>query len=70
MVDTIAAWNVRGLNNPKKQKIIQQWITNNRLNIVGLLEPRIQPVNMKVVEDGMGLINWEYLSNVHHGSLC
>lgn len=70
MVDTIAAWNVRGINNPKKQKIIQQWITNNRLNIVGLLEPRIQPANMKVVEDGLGLINWEYFSNVHHSSLC
>ncbi|KAJ6401632.1 hypothetical protein OIU84_016937, partial [Salix udensis] len=28
------------------------------------------PANMKVVEDGLGLINWEYFSNVHHSSLC
>ncbi|KAB5514312.1 hypothetical protein DKX38_028218 [Salix brachista] len=28
------------------------------------------PANMKVVEDGLGLINWEYFLNVHHSSLC
>ncbi|KAJ6737818.1 hypothetical protein OIU85_019839 [Salix viminalis] len=70
MVKTIAAWNLRGLNTPKKQKLVQQWISKNSLNIVGLLETRIRPANMEAVKFGLGLANWKFISNAHMAPLC
>ncbi|KAJ6398744.1 hypothetical protein OIU77_019506 [Salix suchowensis] len=69
--DEDTAWSPPvGLNTPKKQKLIQQWISKNSLNIVGLLETRIRPANMEAVETGLGLANWKFISNAHMAPLC
>ncbi|KAJ6729712.1 hypothetical protein OIU85_020603 [Salix viminalis] len=70
MVTTIGAWNIRGLNSPNKKKMIQQWVNKNNLNIFGILEPRILPANMAATEEGLGLHNWHFISNIHHSRLC
>ncbi|KAB5529711.1 hypothetical protein DKX38_019792 [Salix brachista] len=70
MVMTIGTWNIRGLNSTYKQNLIQQWVTKNSLNIIGILEPRILPSNMEAVEAGMGISDWHFLSNIQHDHLC
>ncbi|KAJ6319643.1 hypothetical protein OIU78_015120 [Salix suchowensis] len=70
MVASLGAWNIRGLNSPLKQKSIHHWINKNKLDIVGILEPRILLANMAKVEKGLGLSSWQFVSNMHHGHLC
>ncbi|KAB5569560.1 hypothetical protein DKX38_003353 [Salix brachista] len=70
MVMTIGSWNIRGLNSPHKQNLIQQWVSKNSLDIIGILEPHILPSNMDAVVAGMGISNWNFLSNIQHHHLC
>ncbi|KAJ6435117.1 hypothetical protein OIU84_000357 [Salix udensis] len=66
----MGTWNIRGLNNPNKQRTIQQWINKNSIDLMGILEPRIRPANMEAVESGLGLSNWRYSSNTLLQPLC
>ncbi|KAJ6740176.1 hypothetical protein OIU79_000334 [Salix purpurea] len=67
---TIGSWNIRGLNSPHKQNLIQQWVSKNSLDIIGILEPHILPSNIDAVVAGMGISNWNFLSNIQHHHLC
>ncbi|KAG5224255.1 Exo endo phos domain-containing protein [Salix suchowensis] len=56
-------WNIWGLNSSRKQKAVREWTTKNNLDIIGLLEVKIASSNMQSVVTGLGLNNWDYLSN-------
>ena len=45
----VLIWNVRGLNDPIKQKEVVSRIRNNNINLVCLLETRIKESKMKAV---------------------
>ena len=66
----IGSWNIRGLNSSYKQKMTQQWVAKNNLDLIGMLEPRIQPVNIQAVEKGLGLHGWKFISNESQHPLC
>ncbi|KAJ6699747.1 hypothetical protein OIU79_012906 [Salix purpurea] len=48
----------------------KQWVAKNNLDLIGMLEPRIQPVNIQVVETGLGLHGWKFISNESQHPLC
>ncbi|KAJ6324625.1 hypothetical protein OIU76_011839 [Salix suchowensis] len=48
----------------------QQWVAKNNLDLIGMLEPRIQPVNIQAVEKGLGLHGWKFISNESQHPLC
>ncbi|KAJ6383788.1 hypothetical protein OIU78_027144, partial [Salix suchowensis] len=50
--------------------MVQQWITKNNVDFAGFLEPRIIPSKVKVVEAGLALPNWRYVSNISHHPTC
>jgi len=52
---SIGSWNIWGLNNLQTQKAVQEWTTKNNLEIFGLLETKIAPSNLSVVESKLGL---------------
>ncbi|KAJ6425275.1 hypothetical protein OIU84_025946 [Salix udensis] len=54
---------------PEASKV-QQWATKNRLNLMGIMEPRVMIPNIAVVEEGLGMRDWTFFSNVYHGPLC
>ena len=37
----ILSWNVRGVNNPEKRKSIKQFIKDERVDLVCLLETKV-----------------------------
>lgn len=41
-MDNICIWNVRGLNSPRKQKVVKEFITQHSMGLVGLLETKVK----------------------------
>jgi hypothetical protein len=66
----IGTWNVWGLNSPNKQKTIRDWVTKQKLGIVGLLESKIAPARLDPVISGLALPSWNFLSNISASASC
>lgn len=56
------SWNVRGLNNPLKQKEISKMVVRLKLSIICLVETRVQQENSKKIVDSM-LPGWNFFHN-------
>ncbi|KAJ6725241.1 hypothetical protein OIU85_023094 [Salix viminalis] len=48
--ETEGSWNVRGLNNTRKQQSVRNWINFHNLDLFGLLETRISSINLTSVQ--------------------
>ena len=44
----ILSWNVRGVNNPEKRKVIKQFIRDQRVDLVCLQETKVQNMNLRM----------------------
>lgn len=55
-------WNLRGLNDPLKQREAKKWVFNNKLSLVGLIEHKIKEPNVSKVVSTM-LPHWNFVSN-------
>ena len=66
---SILAWNVRGLNGPKRWSDVFNVINNNRPAVVGLLETKIHKNNM-VKFDYLIPQFWTKIDNLSHVSKC
>lgn len=62
LMDSIAVWNIRGLNEPAKQFVVRQLLRNNKLVLAGILETRVN--KKKNVLAGIGECNC--LDNYSH----
>jgi hypothetical protein len=60
----IGCWNVRGLNQPLKQHGIREFLSKNKVDIMGLLETKL---NKSTLERMMvnRLKNWKVIDNFH-----
>ena len=47
----VLVWNVRGMNDPLKQKLVVDRIRNLKINVVCLLETRVKEHNMKAIHN-------------------
>ncbi|XP_022014976.1 uncharacterized protein LOC110914495 [Helianthus annuus] len=66
LMDSIAAWNVRGLNHPLKQKEVQKFVKGNNLQVIAILESHVQVEKLDGVCKKV-FRNWDWTSN---GRLC
>ncbi|KAJ6345277.1 hypothetical protein OIU78_008031 [Salix suchowensis] len=66
----IGSWNVRGINNPRKQIAVKKWVSKNNLEIYGILEPRIVNNNLAHVQGKLGIPGWEFASNIRNEGQC
>ena len=66
----IGTWNVWGLNSPNKQKTVRDWVTKQKLGIVGLLESKIASARLDPVISGLALPSWNFLSNISASASC
>ncbi|XP_062074858.1 uncharacterized protein LOC133778853 [Humulus lupulus] len=41
-MDKVISWNVQGINNQQKQRLVKQFIASQRVGLVGLLETRVK----------------------------
>ena len=56
----ILSWNVRGVNDSDKRKVIKNLIRTNRVDLVCLQETKVQDMNIEMVRSlGVGrFLNW------------
>jgi hypothetical protein len=55
-------WNLRGLNDPLKQREAKNWVINNKLSLIGLLEHKIKEPKVSRVVNTV-LPQWSFVSN-------
>jgi len=69
-MDSILAWNVRGLNRPNKQEDIKYFLNKQGLGITALLEIKIKKENISLVAERM-FRGWSWTTNVEaHPKVC
>ena len=67
---SIGSWNIWGLNNLQTQKAVQEWTNKNNLELFGLLETKVAPANLDMVEAKLGLPHWTFMSNISSSTSC
>ena len=60
----ILSWNVRGVNDPEKRKVIKNFIRIHRVDMICLQETKVQEMNIEMVRSlRVGrLLNWTALN--------
>lgn len=68
----ILAWNVRGLNAPKKQKEVRLLCNEHNISLVGLLETKIKVSQIDNMINNMldGLQDITNLEQHQNGRIC
>lgn len=64
-MNNIGCWNTWGLNSTQKQNAVRQWINNNQLEIVGLLESKVNGKNLEKVQTKLTTQRWDFISNTN-----
>ena len=56
----ILSWNVRGVNDPDKRKVIKNFIRTHRVDLVCLQETKVQEMNNDMVRSPWvgRFLNW------------
>ena len=49
MTVKIASWNVRGLNDPTKQKEVKNFVSKENVHVIGVLETKIKQPNERKI---------------------
>ncbi|KAJ6356597.1 hypothetical protein OIU78_004652 [Salix suchowensis] len=57
----LGSWNIRGLNNARKQGAVRTWMHRHQLDIIGILETRVMPANMSSVQAKLDP-HWKFIS--------
>ena len=60
----ILSWNVRGVNDPDKRRVIKSFLRSNRVDLVSLQETKVQQMNNVMARSiGVGrFLNWRALN--------
>ena len=60
----IISWNVRGVNDPEKRRVIKSFLRYNRADLVCLQETKVQQMNNVMARSiGVGrFLNWRVLN--------
>lgn len=62
-------WNIRGLNDPIKQKEVKSFVKNNKLSLMGLIEHKIkEPKSSRVF--GLLFPQWSSIFNFDYAQLA
>ncbi|XP_062080589.1 uncharacterized protein LOC133785357 [Humulus lupulus] len=61
-MDKVLSWNVRGINNQQKQRLVKQFIASQRVGLVGLLETRVKAQKLGALYLNL-FVGWCFTSN-------
>ena len=67
---SVGGWNTRGLNGFQKKNPVQQWTTKNNLDIIGILETKLQASNLPHIGTLLNMPHWHFLSNSQGSNTC
>ncbi|KAI7989755.1 hypothetical protein LOK49_LG13G00203 [Camellia lanceoleosa] len=60
---TMGVWNIRGLNEPIKQKEVHYWITSPKLSLCGIVETKVQRDVLTSVLRNCLPSQWAFIDN-------
>ncbi|KAI8551299.1 hypothetical protein RHMOL_Rhmol06G0175000 [Rhododendron molle] len=66
----IASWNIRGLNNPLKQKEVYSFISSQKLQLMGILETKVRATNLCTTFGKCFPAHWSYSHNLGSSSVA
>ena len=58
----ISCWNIRGLNQPQKQKEIVRLILEKKIDVMGIVETKVKLANQIKINNNM-FPNWHFVTN-------
>lgn len=61
----IAAWNVRGMNSTGKVKEVRNFLEDNKVTVVGIVETKIKEHKATTIQKKMGSM-WNWSTNYNH----
>ena len=63
----LLTWNVRSLNDPKKQVVLKNWLRKWKVDVVCLQETKLDKVDGRVISNiwGNRFVGWEVLNAVN-----
>ncbi|KAB5540601.1 hypothetical protein DKX38_013575 [Salix brachista] len=63
------SWNIWGLNGSNKQSAIRRWMHNHQLDIIGILETRVNASNLHSVQAKIAP-TWRFYTNSINDTYC
>ncbi|KAJ6724579.1 hypothetical protein OIU85_022495 [Salix viminalis] len=67
---SLGGWNTWGLNGFQKQNSVLQWTTKNNLDIIGILETKLQASKLPHIGTLLKMPHWHFLSNSQGSNTC
>ena len=64
----ISCWNIRGLNQPQKQREIVRLIQEFKIDVIGIIETKVKLVNQDKIHNNM-ISHWHYVTNCQTDSI-
>lgn len=62
MLFKLGGWNIRGLNDPLKQVVVSNFISNNNLSLVGIIETHVQESQSSRIKHRLKP-SWHFIDN-------
>lgn len=66
----IGAWNIRGLNDPLKQKEVRRIIFSNNFSLMGVVETKVRLPNIQATAHNCFPKDWLWLDNFTNGPVA
>ena len=63
MTINIVVWNVKGLNDFDKQKVVKKLVYEMKLDIIDIAENKVRKINFQTIFLNM-FNNWQYVHNI------
>ena len=64
----ISCWNIRGLNQPQKQREIVRLIHEFKFDVIGIIETKVKLTNQDKINNNM-ISHWHYVTNCQADSI-
>ena len=58
----VGCWNIRGLNNPSKQKELVKFVASHHIDVLGITESKVRVPNQATIQKYF-LPSWKFISN-------
>lgn len=65
LMDSVCSWNVRGLNSPRKQRVVRDFLAKHSVGLVGLLETKVKAAGLGSLYQVM-FNSWCFTTNLDH----
>ena len=63
----VGSWNIRGLNDPRKQVEVRRFILEHHVSLMGVVETKVRHQNFSPTIRNCLPYNWDCIHNIGNG---